>query len=96
MIPRESFLLAGSLFLIASATNIMTPLLPDVRADLGVSIATAGIIVGAFGLARLLIDLPAGIVSDRIGHRRISLGSLVLLLPAPQRAGQPAASEEIA
>ena len=80
MIPRESFLLAGSLFLIVSATNIMTPLLPDVRADFGVSIATAGIIVGAFGLARLLIDLPAGIVSDRIGHRRISLGSLVLLL----------------
>jgi MFS family permease len=80
MIPRQSFLLATSLFLIVSATNIMTPLLPDIRADFGVSIATAGIIVGAFGLARLLIDLPAGIVSDRIGHRRISLGSLVLLL----------------
>jgi MFS family permease len=80
MIPRESFLLATSLFLIVSATNIMTPLLPDIRADFGVSFATAGIIVGAFGLARLLIDLPAGIVSDRIGHRRISLGSLVLLL----------------
>jgi MFS family permease len=80
VISRESLLLAGSLFLIVSATNIMTPLLPDIRADFGVSIATAGIIVGAFGLARLLIDLPAGIVSDRIGHRRISVGALVLLL----------------
>lgn len=80
MIPRESFLLAGALFLIVSATNIMTPLLPDIRNDFGVSIATAGIIVGAFGLARLLIDLPAGFVSDRVGHRRISVGALVLLL----------------
>jgi MFS family permease len=80
MIPRESFLLAGALFLIVSATNIMTPLLPDIRNDFGVSIATAGIIVGAFGLARLLIDLPAGFVSDRIGHRRISVAALVLLL----------------
>lgn len=79
-IPRESFLLAGSLFLIVSATNIMTPLLPDIRKDFGVSIATAGVIVGAFGFARLLIDLPAGFVSDRIGHRRISIASLLLAL----------------
>jgi len=79
-IPKESFLLAGSLFLIVSATNIMTPLLPDIRNDFGVSIATAGVIVGSVGLARLLIDLPAGFVSDRIGHRRISVAALVLLL----------------
>ncbi len=79
-IPRESFLLAGALFLIVSATNIMTPLLPDIRKDFAVSIATAGIIVGAFGLARLIIDLPAGFVSDRIGHRRISTAALVLAL----------------
>ena len=81
-IAKESFLLAGSLFLIVSTTNIMTPLLPDIRNDFGVSIATAGLIVGAFGLARLIIDLPAGFVSDRIGHRRISVGALVLLLAA--------------
>ena len=79
-IPKESFLLAGSLFLIVSATNIMTPLLPDIRKDFGVSIATAGVIVGAFGFARLLIDLPAGLVSDRIGHRRISVVALVVAL----------------
>ncbi|HEV2011877.1 MAG TPA: MFS transporter [Candidatus Limnocylindria bacterium] len=79
-IPRESFLLAGSLFLIVSATNIMTPLLPDIRNDFGVSIATAGVIVGSFGLARLVIDLPAGFVSDRVGHRRISVAALALLL----------------
>ena len=81
-IPKESFLLAGALFLIVSATNIMTPLLPDIRTDFGVSISTAGVIVGAFGLARLLIDLPAGFVSDRIGHRRISVAALALLLTA--------------
>ncbi len=79
-IRRESFLLAGSLFLIVSATNIMTPLLPDIRTDFGVSIATAGVIVGSFGLARLVIDLPAGFVSDRIGHRRISVAALAILL----------------
>ena len=79
-IARDSFLLAGSLFLVVATTNIMTPLLPDIRTDFGVSIATAGVIVGSYGLARLLIDLPAGFVSDRIGHRRISLAALLLLV----------------
>jgi MFS family permease len=79
-VPRESFLLAGSLFLIVSTTNIMTPLLPDIRTDFGVSIAIAGVIVGSFGLARLVTDLPAGLVADRIGHRRISVAALALLV----------------
>ena len=79
-IPRESYLLAAAMFLIVSATNIMTPLLPDIRNDFGVSIATAGVIVGSFGLARLVIDLPAGLVIDAIGHRRISIIALALLV----------------
>ena len=79
-ITRESFLLAGSLFFIVSTTNILTPLLPDIRTEFGVSITTAGVIVGSYGLARLLVDLPAAFVSARIGPRRISLAALVLLV----------------
>lgn len=79
-IPRDSYLLASALFLIVAATNILTPLLPDIRNDFGVSIATAGAIVGAYGLARLLTDLPAGLLADRVGHRRLSLLALGLLV----------------
>ncbi len=78
-IGRDSYLLGVSLFLLIAATNILTPLLPDIRNDFGVSIATAGIIVGSYGLARLVIDLPAGFVVDRIGHLRVSIFALVLL-----------------
>jgi MFS family permease len=79
-IPRDAYLLGASLFLIIAATNILTPLLPDIRNDFGVSIATAGIIVGAYGLARLIVDLPAGFLADRIGHRRLSAMALVVLV----------------
>jgi MFS family permease len=79
-ISRESFLLAASLFLVIAATNILTPLLPDIRNDFGVSIATAGVIVGSYGLARLITDLPAGFLLDRLGHRRLSIAALVLLV----------------
>ena len=78
-IGRDSYLLGVSLFLLIAASNILTPLLPDIRNDFGVSIATAGVIVGSYGLARLIIDLPAGFVVDRIGHLRVSVFGLVLL-----------------
>src|ERR671936_734411 len=79
-IPRDAYLLGASLFLIIAATNILTPLLPDIRSDFGVSIATAGIIVGAYGFARLVVDLPAGFLADRVGHRRLSIIGLVVLV----------------
>jgi MFS family permease len=79
-LPVDAILLGVSLFLVVAATNILTPLLPVVRDDFGVSIATAGWVVGAFGLARLMLDLPAGVLIDRVGHRRLSLIALVVLV----------------
>lgn len=79
-VPREAILLAISIFLFIAATNILTPLLPLIRDDFGVSITTAGIIVGSYGLARLAVDLPAGFLADRVGHRRLSVIAVVVLL----------------
>jgi MFS family permease len=93
-IPRESFLLAVSLFLVVATTNIITPLLPDIRTDFGVSIATAGLIVGSYGLARLLTDLPAGFIIDSLGHARVSLIALAILV-ASSIVGLNAGSVEL-
>ena len=79
-IPRESLLLAVSIFLFIAATNILTPLIPGVRDDFAVSITTAGFIVGSYGLARLAIDLPAGFLASTIGYRRLSSVAVVLLI----------------
>lgn len=78
-VPREAYLTALAVFLVIAATNIITPLLPDIRTDFGVSIATAGVIVGSYGLARLVTDLPAGLVIDAVGHRRVTVAGILLL-----------------
>jgi predicted MFS family arabinose efflux permease len=79
-IPREAVLLAFATFGVIAATNILTPLLPVIRDDFGVSIAVAGLIVGSYGLARLVVDLPAGMLAQRFGHRRLAmLGVLILV-----------------
>lgn len=81
MLPAP-VLLAAALFLIIATTNILTPLLPQIRGDFDVSIAMAGVIVGSYGLARLIIDLPAGFLADRVGHGRASAAALALLVSA--------------
>ena len=81
-IPVESILLVVSLFTVVAATNILTPLLPVIRDDFGVSIATAGWVVGSFGLARLLLDLPAGFLIDLVGHIRLTVVAVLGLVLA--------------
>lgn len=81
-IRAESYLVAASLFLVISATNIITPLLPLIRDEFGVSITVAGVIVGSYGLARLITDMPAGLVIDLVGYRRVALAGVVVLVVA--------------
>jgi len=81
-IAVESYLIALSVFLVIAATNIVTPLLPAIRDDFGVSITTAGIVVGSYGLARLLTDMPASFIIDAVGKGRVTLIGAVLLVAA--------------
>lgn len=79
-LPRDAVLLGAAMFCTVSATNIMTPLLPEIRDDFGVSISTAGLIVGAFGLARLIVDLPAGFLATRVPPFRLSVIAAITLV----------------
>jgi MFS family permease len=81
-IPVDALLLGLTTFSFISATNILTPLLPEIRDDLGISITTAGLVVGSYGFARLAIDLPAGFLADAVGHRRLSVAMILLLVGA--------------
>lgn len=90
-IPLDAYLVGVSVFLVIAATNIMTPLLPDIRNEFEVAIAIAGVIVGSYGLARLLTDLPAGFVIDSLGHRNVTIAGVVLLV-ASSLVGLNAAS----
>lgn len=81
-IPRDATLLAASIFLVIAATNILTPLLAEIRDDFGISITTVGLVVGSYGMARLAVDLPAGFLAESVGYRRLSLIAVVVLIGA--------------
>ena len=81
-------------FLIYLGIGATGPILPEVRRGLGLSATQLGVVVAAFGLARLCVDLPAGALAARLGFRTpFVLGALLLgagSLWSATAAGTPA------
>lgn len=59
---------------------LLPPLLPRIQADLGLSAATAGGILTAFGLVYAVAQYPAGVASDRLSRATLLLPGLVVLV----------------
>lgn len=52
-------------------------LLPPIMADLGLSYTGAGLLASGFFVAYLIAQLPAGLLGDRFGRRRVLIGGLL-------------------
>jgi multidrug resistance protein len=61
------------------ALGVAVPVLPDLGRHLGASPAMIGLLFGSFGATMLVVSLPMGAVSDRIGRRAPMLAGLVAL-----------------
>jgi DHA1 family solute carrier family 18 vesicular amine transporter 1/2 len=81
---RESRSVAVALVTAATFTDIVAlgvavPVLPDLGRRLGASPAMIGLLFGSFGATMLLVSMPMGAVSDRVGRRAPMLGGLIAL-----------------
>lgn len=79
--PRER--LAQLLVILSSASGVLgvqlvSPLLPEMQRSLHLTTAQTGAIVSSYSIAALLFTLPAGLVADRFGSRRVLWWSLLL------------------
>jgi MFS family permease len=66
--------ICGSTVLVMAGQGMVGPVLPLFARDFGVSAAVVGLTFTAFGLARLLLNIPAGIWADRRGRRFLLVG----------------------
>lgn len=76
---RLSLPLATCVLLVSTVAWMRVPLLPAIGEDLGIDATGLGWVVTAFGAGRLLMDLPAGRLADRIPPLRLfTLAALVM------------------
>jgi MFS family permease len=81
MTSRESRLLtiaAAMTFMSYIAQFMRNPIIPLYAEDQGVSVAETGLVSSAFMIAASIPAIPLGLVSDRLGRRRLILLGLVL------------------
>ncbi len=58
-----------STVLVMAGQGVISPVLPLFAEEFGVSIAAIGLTLSFFGLARLILNVPLGVLSDRYGRR---------------------------
>jgi MFS family permease len=67
--------------------SIISPVLPQYALSFSIPIALVGWAVSAFGLARVVTDIPAGFLADRFGRKRNMIFGLVLIILSSIAAG---------
>jgi MFS family permease len=76
-------LLIGALILVSAAAQFaLVPVVPVYARRLGLSGFEQGMVLGATGLATLVVSVPAGALSDRFGARRLTLAAGLLMAAA--------------
>ncbi|HET7034477.1 MAG TPA: MFS transporter [Thermomicrobiaceae bacterium] len=81
-LSREILALCGVIFLADVSTGIVAPTFSLYAASLGVSLALLGLLNTLGGLSQLLLSLPAGIASDRIGRVRLLIAGMLAFVVA--------------
>ena len=56
------------------------PLLSLIRSEFSISHAQAGLLMSLFALPGIFIAIPGGIISDRLGMKKVGITSLVLMI----------------
>ena len=58
--------------------GIISPVLPLFAKEFSVGATAIGLVVGIFGLSRLFLNLPSGVIGERFGRRLLMGGGLLL------------------
>ncbi len=76
---RSSLPVGLATVVITTAAFFRVPLLPEIGDDLSMSAADLGILTTVFALGRLITDIPAGRLADRVKVRRMMSNSAMLV-----------------
>jgi MFS family permease len=73
--------------LILLGLSMVSPILPTYAESFQVSYTLVGFVVSSFAVTRMILDMPAGLLSRRVEKRRIMITGLILLSTSSVIAG---------
>lgn len=71
---EQLLVLSGATFLVMVGQGVVAPVLPLYARDFGVGATMVGLTLTLFASARLVLNIPAGLVADRYGRRILLIG----------------------
>jgi MFS family permease len=75
---QELIILCGATFLVMAGQGVVSPIVPLYAKEFGVSATMVGLTLTVFALARLIVNVPAGMIADRFGRRILLVGGPVI------------------
>jgi len=78
---RTLIILCIEVVIMMMGIGLVSPILPQYASTFGVNITMIGMLITVFGIARIIVDIPAGKLTDKIGRRPILIsGPLVVAI----------------
>ena len=74
-------------FLVLLGLSMVSPILPTYAESFQVSYTLVGFVVSSFAITRMILDMPAGLLSRRFDKKKIMISGLVLLSTSSVLAG---------
>ncbi|MFN3621892.1 MAG: MFS transporter, partial [Nitrososphaerales archaeon] len=68
-IEKKIAMISSTTFIIMLGAGIVVPILPKYAGSFGASYTYVGLTISAFGIARIITDIPSGTLSDKVGRR---------------------------
>ena len=75
---EKLLVLCFATFMVMAGQGVVGPVLPLYARDFGVSTTVVGLTLTVFALARLILNVPAGLIADRFGRRILLVGGPIL------------------
>ena len=74
-------------FLVLLGLSMVSPILPTYAESFQVSYTLVGFVISSFAITRMLLDMPAGILSRKFDKKKIMISGLILISTSSVLAG---------
>lgn len=76
---KDTLILSIIGYIVSLGQALISPVLPLYALSFGVTVATVGLLIASTSVARVFLDIPAGLISDRIGVKRFMVIGLLIV-----------------